>query len=190
MKPLEVVMEELNELEAQQIQEVFAVVDLESAAEAQRRIAYFEDKKAEIDAIIEKQIAPFLEKVEKIKMWGEESKKEYIEKQAHYSNHLEQYLRTEVAKQVEAGKKPKKTVKLPYGNITLKKQQPEFQRDEEALLEYAKETGFIKVKESADWAEIKKNCVVVNGKLYDVNGEAVPGVVVIERGEKFELKLD
>ncbi len=190
MKPLEVVMEELNELEAQQIQEVFAVVDLESAAEAQRRIAYFEDKKAEIDAIIEKQIAPFLEKVEKIKMWGEESKKEYIEKQVHYSNHLEQYLRTEVAKQVEAGKKPKKTIKLPYGKISLKAQQPEFQKNDEELLQYAKGAGYAKLNWSVEWSELKKACTVVDGKLVDENGEIVPGVTVVDRAEKFDCKLE
>jgi hypothetical protein len=46
------------------------------------------------------------------------------------------------------------------------------------------------VKEETNWAELKKNCVVADGKLYDMNGEQVPGVTVIEQGEKFEIKLD
>lgn len=188
MKPLEQVLVELEQIEEQQ--EVVTVTDLESAAEAQRRIAYFEERKTEIDAIIEKQIAPFLEKIEKIKAWGEQAKVEFIDKQAHYSNHLEQYLRAEIQKQVDAGKKAKKTIKLPYGKISLKAQQPEFQKNEEELLPYAKGAGFAKMKWSVEWNELKKACQVVDGKLVDENGEFVPGVTVIDRDEKFECKLE
>lgn len=190
MKSLEAVIEQIDGYEELDTSNVFAVIDLDTAAEAQRRVAYFEEKKKEIDAIIEKQIAPFMEKIEKIKMWGHEAKFEYEEKQAYYSNHLEQYLRSEVAKQMEAGKNPKKTLSLPYGKISLKKQQPKFEKDEKALFEYAKTAGFVRVKEETDWMELKKNCVVAGGKLYDQSGEAVPGITVIEQGEKFEIKLD
>lgn len=187
---LENVLLQLEQNEEQEIKSVFAVVDLETAAEASRRIAYFEEKKVEIDAIIEKQIAPFLLKIEKIKEWGQQAKVEFEEKQAHYSMRLEMYLREEVAKQLESGKKPKKSITLPYGKISLKAQQPKFERNESELLFYAKEAGFTRVKEETDWAELKKNCVVAGGKLYDTNGEQVPGVTVIEQGEKFELKID
>lgn len=190
MNTLENVLLELEQTEEQEVQNAFAVVDLETAAEAQRRIAYFEEKKAEINAIIEKQISPFLLKIEKIKEWGEQAKVEFEEKQANYSNRLEMYLREEVAKQLNAGKKPKKTITLPYGKIALKAQQPKFEKDESELLQYAKESGYVRVKEETNWAELKKNCVVADGKLYDMNGEQVPGVVVIEQGEKFELKLN
>lgn len=187
---LENVLLQLEQNEEQEAKNVFAVVDLETAAEASRRIAYFEEKKVEIDAIIEKQIAPFLLKIEKIKEWGQQAKVEFEEKQAHYSMRLEMYLREEVAKQLESGKKPKKSIALPYGKISLKAQQPKFERNESELLFYAKEAGFTRVKEETDWAELKKNCVVAGGKLYDMNGEVVPGVVVIEQPEKFEIKLD
>lgn len=189
MIPLENVLTDLEEQEQQENQNLFLVVDLETAAEAQRRIAYFEERKQEIDAIIEKQIAPFLLKIEKIKEWGEQAKVEFDEKQAHYTNYLEMYLRQEVAKQLEAGKKPKKTIELPYGKISLKAQQPKFEKNEQELFQYAKESGFIRVKEETDWNELKKACVVAGGKLYDTNGEQVPGVVVVEQPEKFELKL-
>ncbi|WP_057768119.1 host-nuclease inhibitor Gam family protein [Cytobacillus praedii] len=191
MTSLEAVLHQIEEEEVLELQNVFTVVDLDTAAEAQRRIAWFEEKKREVDAIIEKQIAPFLEKIEKIKMWGEQAKVEHEEKLVHYTNLLEQYMRNEVSKQLELGKKPRKTLSLPYGKISLKKQQPEFQKNEEELLEYAKVTGFVKVKESTDWASLKKNCVVSDGKLYDTTtGEEVPGVVVIERDEKFTVELN
>jgi hypothetical protein len=190
VKPLETMLEEMEQLEEQQVQQVFAVTDLETAAEAQRRIAYFEERKQEIDSIIEHQIAPFLAKIEKIKKWGQQAKVEFDEKQAHYTNHLEMYLRQEVAKQMESGKKPKKTIALPYGKISLKKQQPKFEKNELELFTYAKDAGLIRVKEETDWAELKKNCVIADGKMYDTNGEQVPGVVVIELEEKFEIKLE
>lgn len=187
---LENVLSEIEEQESLDFQEVFAVVDLETAAEAQRRIAWYEEKKKEADTIIEQQIAPFLARIEKIKEWGRQSKDGFEERQAYYSNLLEQFMKAEIEKQIELGKKPKKSLSLPYGKISLKKQQPEFLRDEATLLEYAKEIGFVKVKETADWAAIKKSCAVVDGKLWDMNGEAVPGVTVIEKEEKFEIKLD
>jgi replicative DNA helicase len=190
VKPLETMLEEMEQLEEQEVQQAFTVTNLETAAEAQRRIAYFEERKLEIDSIIEHQIAPFLAKIEKIKEWGQQSKVEFEEKQEHYSNHLEMYLREEVAKQMESGKKLKKTLALPYGKISLKKQQPKFEKNDDELFSYAKEAGFIRVKEETDWAELKKNCVVADGKMYDTNGEAIPGVIVIELEDKFELKLN
>ncbi|WNS74276.1 host-nuclease inhibitor Gam family protein [Bacillus sp. DTU_2020_1000418_1_SI_GHA_SEK_038] len=187
---LENVLLDINEQETEEMQVAFVVNDLESAIEAQRRIAWFVERQAEIDRIIEKQIAPYLAKIEKIKEWGIQAKVEHEEKQAYYTILLEQYMRKEIAEQIEVGKKPKKTWSFPYGKVSLKKQQPEFQKDEATLLEYAKLAGFVKVKESTDWAELKKSCVVADGKLYDMNGEQVPGVVVVERDEKFTVELN
>lgn len=181
---------EIDQQEEQEAQQVFVVNDLGTAVEAQRRIAYFEGKKREIDKIIEAQLAPFLLKIEKIKEWGEQAKAEFDEKQAQYAMRLEMYLREEVAKQLEAGKKPKKTIKLPYGNISLKAQQPKFDRNEAELLQYAEEAGFVRVKKETDWAALKKQCVVADGKLYDMNGECVPGVSVVEQPDKFEVKIE
>lgn len=191
MNNLDKVLMEIEEHEELDIQNVFAVEDLETAVEAQRRIAWFEERMKEIDRIIEKQVEPFIEKINKIHAWGEEAKEEHEQKKAHYANMLEQYFRDEVKKQIEAGKKPKKTLNMPYGKISLKKQQPEFLKDEATLLEYAKGVGFVKVKETTDWSTLKKNCVVSNGKLFDkASGEEIPGVSVVERDEKFSIELN
>lgn len=190
MRNLETVLEEIEVQEELNLDKSFVVNNLETATEASRRIAHFEERKQEIEAIIEKQMAPFLEKLEKIKAWGDEAKKELIDKQTYYSNTLEIYLREEVSQQVVAGKKAKKTVKLPYGKISLKKQQPEFKKDEEKLLEFAIGQGYAKNKWSTEWEELKKQCVVHEGKLvFKDTGEFVPGVEVVEKDEKFEFKL-
>lgn len=186
---IEKAVNEMVEQEKEQF-EAFAVADLETAAEAMRRVMYFNEQQEAVDRIIEQQIVPFMEKIEKIKAWGAEAKKEHVERENYYKMLLEQYTRNQIAEQEAAGKKPKKTVSLPYGKISLKKQQPEFIKDEEALLEFAKSSGFVKVKETTDWAELKKSCKVYNGMLVDEDGEVVPGVKVVEKDDKFELKLD
>lgn len=168
----------------------FLVEDLDTAAEAQRRIAYFHDEMAEIDAVVEKQIQPWLDKIERIKQWGEDAKAEHLNKVQHYEQLLNYYINEVVQKQIDAGKKPKKTIKLPYGQIKLQKQQPEFIKDDEQLLAHARELGYVKVKESTDWAELKKHAHIKDGRMYDMNGELIPGVEVKEREDKFVHKLD
>jgi hypothetical protein len=187
MQTLDNVLHEINEQEEQQHQEQFDVKDLESATEASRRIAYFADKMKEIDSIVDSQLKPFLEKVEKIREWGEQAKTEYVDKSDHYANLLEHYWR----KEITSGRQKKKTLSLPYGKFSLKKQQPSFEKDEPALLDYALERGLVKIADpKTDWAQIKKNCQVVDGKLVDENGETVPGVTVEEREDKFHLELE
>lgn len=185
--------EVINEIEVEETEsyQPFAVTNLETAAEAQRRITYFNEQMEDIDKIVAQQIKPFLDKVEKIKEWGEQAKKEHEEKVSSYTTQLEFFMREEIKKQIESGKKPKKTISLPYGKISLKKQQPEFVKDEEKLLEYAKKVGLFKSKETTDWATLKGKCEVSNGHLVDKEtGEVIPGVTVTDRDDKFEIKLD
>ena len=179
-----------EEHEEQTEQQAFEVSDLETAAEAQRRVAYFRDEQQKIDKIAETQIAPFLDKIEKIKLWQEQEKEKYAKKQAFYENRIECYMRQDVEEQMKKGHKPKKVMKLPYGTVKLIKQQPEYNRNEEELKEYAKAQGFIKVSESVDWSSIKNKCQLVGDKLIDPNGQVVPGVTVIERDDKFSLVLE
>ncbi|NUJ19321.1 hypothetical protein FKN04_22575 [Bacillus glycinifermentans] len=170
--------------------EVFEVHDLETAAEAQRRIAYFKRKQAEIDAVADKQIDRLLMEMEKIRLWREDANKEYVERVKFYTHRLERYMREEVRKQRESGKKPKKMLRLPYGTIKLIKQQPEYQRDEKELMKYAESKGFVKIEKDVDWASIKKKCKVFGDKLIDDEGEIIPGVTVVDRDDKFTVEVD
>ncbi|WP_077735653.1 host-nuclease inhibitor Gam family protein [Bacillus sonorensis] len=170
--------------------EIFEVHDLETAAEAQRRVAYFKRKQAEIDAVADKQMDRLVMQMEKVKLWREDEKKEYVERENFYKHRLERYIREEVRKMQENGKKPKKTIKLPYGTIKLVKQQPEYQRNENDLLEYAESKGFVRVKKDVDWAEIKKKAKVFGDKLIDADGELIPGVTVVDREDKFTVEVN
>ncbi|WP_237711638.1 host-nuclease inhibitor Gam family protein [Bacillus licheniformis] len=170
--------------------EIFEVHDLETAAEAQRRVAYFKRKQAEIDAVADKQMDRLVMQMEKVKLWHEDEKKEYVERENFYKHRLERYIREEVRKMQENGKKPKKTIKLPYGTIKLVKQQPEYQRNENDLLEYAESKGFVRVKKDVDWAAIKNKAKVFGDKLIDADGELIPGVTVVDREDKFTVEVN
>lgn len=170
--------------------EIFEVHDLETATEAQRRVAYFKRKQAEIDAVADKQMDRLVMQMEKVKLWREDEKKEYVERENFYKHRLERYIREEVRKMQENGKKPKKTIKLPYGTIKLVKQQPEYQRNENDLLEYAESKGFVRVKKDVDWAAIKNKAKVFGDKLIDADGELIPGVTVVDREDKFTVEVN
>ncbi|MEC1552584.1 host-nuclease inhibitor Gam family protein [Bacillus haynesii] len=170
--------------------EIFEVHDLETAAEAQRRVAYFKKQQDEIDEVAEKQIERLKAQIERLKHWQEEAKKEYVERENFYKHRLERYMREEVREMQENGKKPKKTIKLPYGIIKLVKQQPEYQRNENDLLEYAESKGFVRVKKDVDWAAIKNKAKVFGDKLIDADGELIPGVTVVDREDKFTVEVN
>lgn len=165
--------------------EGFVIETLDAAIEAQSRIAHLRGKQSEIESIVSAKVEALQKDIERLKEWGEEAKKEFVEKEQFYTHRLEFYLRDQIA----AGSK-KKSIKLPYGAIKMVKQQPEYKRDERALLHYAKEKGLVKVKETADWTAIKKQGNIVGNFLVDENGEVIPGVEVHEREDKFTVEVE
>jgi phage host-nuclease inhibitor protein Gam len=83
--------------------------------------------------------------------------------------------------------KTQATYKLPSGTLKLKFGRPEFVRDEEQLVPWLKENApeYIKIKESADWAALKPKVSVSGSSVVDENGEAVPGITVVEKPDVF-----
>ena len=93
---------------------------------------------------------------------------------------------------------PTKTTKtqtqyeLLSGKLVLKKQQPEFIRDEAALLDWAKANApdMVQTKESVTWGELKKLTTLDGEKVVLAEtGEIVSGVVAIERPDVFEVQV-
>lgn len=94
---------------------------------------------------------------------------------------------------------PKKTTKtqqsyeLPSGKLVLKAQEPAYEQDDNDLLPWLKKSlpEFVKVKESADWVNLKKQLKVSpDGKgMITADGEVVPGIKVTEREPKFTVTL-
>ena len=80
---------------------------------------------------------------------------------------------------------------IPSGKLILKKQAPEFKRDEKTVIDWLKQNGgtdYVKTVESLDWANLKKDTTVVGSTIVNNDGEIIPGVEVIEREDKFVVE--
>src|SRR5690606_29158508 len=90
----------------------------------------------------------------------------------------------------------RKSYSLPSGTLQVRTAQVSYARDEEQLLPYARQIGLVKVKETPDWAEIKKRLQPAGetpgAPVVDTEtGEIVPGVTVQEpEREVFSVKVE
>lgn len=87
--------------------------------------------------------------------------------------------------------KTQESYSLPSGKLVLKKQQPEFSLDEEKLLPWVKANcpELVKVKESTNWAELKKRVAVDGANVVTADAEIVPGVTVTDRPDVFRVEV-
>lgn len=104
----------------------------------------------------------------------------------YFSGLLESYA----TKELQNSKK--RSIKLPHGTLSIKKQQDKYDYDEAAILECLKKNKqdkFIKVQtvETVNKKDLKKEGFSHNGKLYLDNIE-VKGVVITAQPDKFEVK--
>ena len=97
--------------------------------------------------------------------------------------------------------KTQESYSLKNGKLILKKQNPEYKRDDKTAIAWLKDNGggkFVKIKEELDWSALKEASGVVDGKVIfgetvNEDGEieqlAVPGIEVIEREDKFVVEV-
>jgi len=81
---------------------------------------------------------------------------------------------------------------LPSGKLVMKKQEPEFVRDDEELIAWLKKNGgekFIKTKEVLDWAGLKKTLNVMGDVVADEQGQIIPCMKANEREDVFKVEL-
>lgn len=86
--------------------------------------------------------------------------------------------------------KTQTTYKLLAGKLVKKRQQPEYQRDDAALLDWAKANApdMVQTKESVTWGELKKLTTLDGEKVVLAEtGEIVSGVVAVPREDVFEV---
>lgn len=80
---------------------------------------------------------------------------------------------------------------FPGGKLVRKLQNAEYKRDDKTVIEWLKthaDGRFVKTTESLDWAGLKDATGVFEGAVVTEDGEIVPGIEVIERPAKFEVK--
>ncbi|MDD4278481.1 MAG: host-nuclease inhibitor Gam family protein [Candidatus Sumerlaeales bacterium] len=154
------------------------------------------DNDSKADWAIEKIMAENAERDRLIKLADErikelsDKKKELTDKAADKTSYLTALLRMYFDTIEPKATKTQSTYKLLSGKLVLKHQQPEYVLDDAQMVSWAKTAApaYIKVKESINWAELKK-LTVVNGEtvLLADTGEVIPGAMAKERPDVFEV---
>lgn len=176
----------MNRLQLSEIDEVetiekesFTIRDKNQATWALRKIRALKAQTKETNELAEMEI-------ERIKAWQAIENQSAEDSIAYFEGLLHDFMLGERAHDPKL-----KSIKLPHGTIKFRKQQPEYVRNEPALIEWAKQsdkTGLIKIKESLDWATMKKGITAADGKaIYNETGEVLEHVEIIEREDKFEV---
>lgn len=84
----------------------------------------------------------------------------------------------------------KKTIKLPNGTLSIRKQPPKYIYNDEEVLSFLKENNlndYIRVKEEVNKKDLKKATQINNNNQMIIDGKEVPGVVVVPQDDKFEV---
>lgn len=165
-----------NEIPEEDLQEV-AVLDDASAEYMLRRIR-------EAEAQYERMEAWYAVQLEKAKKIRDETV-------AWAEGNLRAYFDLVPTKNT----KTQRSYELPGGKLVLKDQEPEYEKtDEDAVVGWLKRTGntgMIKTKETANWAEMKKALKVqANGDaVCTEDGEVIPGMKATIREPKFTVTV-
>jgi len=158
----------------------FIIDDDKKAEWALRKIAGEREEAQRYINVCKSMILEYEEKIRK-----EEEK--LIKKTSFLEAKLQQYFQSVKYKST----KTQKTYKLPSGVLRLKYQQPEFKRDEDKLVNWLKENkllDFIKVKETPNWVELKKNIKISGNRAVSEDGQIIEGVEVVEKPPVFEIE--
>lgn len=86
----------------------------------------------------------------------------------------------------------RKTFKLPAGAFLVRAQQPEYQRDDAALVRWLEEhvmPDYLELVKKPKWGELKK-IIETKGGVATVAGEVVDGIMVVPRGLKFTVATE
>jgi phage host-nuclease inhibitor protein Gam len=175
---------ELINSELGELHEGWAIKDDSAADWAIEKIAKLETEYRRKEMVAQNKIAQIQQWLDKERAWKEQQRSFFEEK-------LREYFDTLPEDEVKVTK-TQKIYKLPSGTLRLKQQQPEFKRDEAALLEWVKanKPRLVRIKESVDWAALKELIAVYRDSAIDIqSGETIDGVRVIDREPKFEVEV-
>jgi phage host-nuclease inhibitor protein Gam len=142
-------------------------------AELERKKMLVENKKAILDE------------------WFEKEKKDIDNKISFYTSRLQEYFDSLDPKLLKKSK-TQVSYSLPNGKLKKILEKEDFEKEDEELLSWLKNnnyTDFIKVKESIDWAKLKGNIEINNGKAVLRNtGEMIDCIKVIKKPAEFKVE--
>ena len=104
---------------------------------------------------------------------------------------LEQYLNQQIDGNFVKQTKTQISYTLPTGKLILKHQEPEYKPNDAELVPWLKTNRpeYVKVKESADWAGLKKTLILDGTNMITEDGEIVPGIAVTPRPDIFKAEV-
>lgn len=157
--------------EEQEQRERFRIEDKSQAAWALRKMSKI---KAEMD----ENIMTAQAEMERIVGWRDGENEKLQRSVSFFEGLLHEYFLT-----LRESDPKLKTMKLPHGTLKMRKQQPQYEYDEETLLPWAKENlpEAVVIKEAVAKTPVKK--------YVQETGEMVPGVTITERPEKFSVEV-
>ena len=124
--------------------------------------------------------------------WYEDAIKTIKEQTDYNTANLERMLLDYFKTVPHKKTKTQESYSFPGGKLILKTQNPEYKRDDKAVIEYLKANNgeqFIKIKEELDWSALKAATGVIDGRIVTGDGEFIPGVEVINREPKFVVEV-
>ena len=156
---------------------------------ALEKIIDLKEKQKENEELAEERKAPLEKKIAKIEAWQDQQNEKLQDNIEYFEGIL-----TEYAMKLKEDDEDLKTHSLPFGKLRFRKQRPKWKYHESMLLNSLKKAGrddLIKIKESVDKRELKKQVDVAGSQVVDLEtGEIIEGVEVQERGEKFSIDVE
>lgn len=180
---MEIIEADRADIEDQELKERWKVTNLDSANWCLRKLAALKAKQQEIDKLGKAE-------VERITSW-QKKQSEGLNRQAEFfTGLLEEYHRSELAADPRL-----KTITTPYGEMHLRKQQPEWKFFDEIVTDWLWKNRSELVRVKIDYLpkkdEVKKQVKIVGNQVVDkTTGEVVPGVAVYPRAEAFSVKVE
>lgn len=165
----------IEEPEEREVLEDVACFDDESAEYLLRRIREANAQYERMESWYQLQLQKCAEIRERTVAWAERGLRYYLE-----MNPAAKKTKTQIS------------YELPGGKMVLKAQEPEFERDEDALVKWMEKNGMdklVKVKKTSNWAELKKTLKADGDCMVTKDGEVVPGIKVVKRDPKFTVTV-
>jgi len=165
----------------------FVIDNAQKANWALRKIKHLKKKKNKNKDFAEKEIEVIEAEIEEIRNWLDTINGS-LDKDISY---MEGLLRV-YAEKLKEDDPELKTHKLPFGKLQFRKQRDKWEYDNQKLIEFAEKNlkEAIKISKRVDKRILKNKVKVVGDKaVVAQTGEVVAGVKVIERGEKFKVKV-
>lgn len=178
-KELELYLEEEFNITEEGLEDTSNLSD-EELNEIVRRINYFKEEIGNVEMIAEKELKRYeniINSYKDKKVFNLKSRLDY------YEGIIEDYA-TKTLKD-----KKKRSISLPFGTISLRKQAPKYEYETDKVLNFLKENKYdefinVKFDESVNKIDLKKAITKdVDGNAY-LNGEKIDGLKIVEQKDK------